>query len=87
MRPAGPTRKRQRKDERKRMRKPRPGKRCPSSGKLSFATRAKARKHLLHVLGETATSKRVYQCPHCDNWHLTSMARQPRRVPRPKGTG
>ena len=86
MRPPGPTRKRQRKDERKRMRKAPPD-RCPTSGKLSFATRAKARKHLLHVLGETATSKRVYQCPHCDNWHLTSMARQPRRVPRPKGTG
>ena len=87
MRPAGAERKRQRKDERKRMRKP-PSKRCPVTKKLAFATRAKARKYLLHELGQGATAKRVYCCPHCDDWHMTTADRRPpRRVPRPKGTG
>lgn len=55
---------------RKKQARPIAGK-CPVSGKLSFATRAKARKELRHYQG-ASSSCAVYQCWHCGQWHLTS---------------
>lgn len=52
---------------------------CPVTGKLQFASRAKARKELRKYQGEQAV-RAVYQCPYssCGQWHLTKQ--RPRSV-------
>jgi ribosomal protein L32 len=47
------------------------------TGKRGFTTRAKARKKLLHgPFVAQRTSKAVYPCPFCGQWHLTSQSRR-----------
>lgn len=57
--------------KRKYERRPVDGK-CPVTGKLRFATRAKARKELKRYVAAFAV-RSVYECPHpsCGGWHLT----------------
>lgn len=43
---------------------------CPTTGKVSYASRAKAKKHI-----GGAVSKRVYDCPFCPYWHRTKAQR------------
>lgn len=51
---------------------------CPATGKVCYATQDEA----ILVLGKTQWSKdrekrhekRVYQCPNCHQWHLTSVS-------------
>lgn len=47
---------------------------CPVTGKLQFASKAKAKKELCRYQGEQA-ARAVYQCPHhdCRKWHLTKQ--------------
>lgn len=66
-----------------RLRKPKPREfvkyqHCPAMGKVCYATQDEA----ILVLGKTQWSKdrekrhekRVYQCPNCHQWHLTSVS-------------
>jgi hypothetical protein len=49
---------------------------CPVTGKVSYSTRAKAKK----AIGR-AKSIRVYKCPHeeCPYWHRTSSRSRRKR--------
>jgi hypothetical protein len=52
--------------------------RCAASGKIGYPTQARARQELLACLearreGRLHRLERaVYQCPACQDWHLTS---------------
>jgi hypothetical protein len=53
------------------------------SRKLAWATKSDARRALRQVQSKPGTSvQRVYRCPDCDTWHLTS-SREPTRTPKP----
>ena len=52
---------------------------CPSTGKVSFATAAKA----YATLGRASSRRRkykpnghAYRCKHCHQWHATSEAKR-----------
>lgn len=60
--------------ERKRVRRPVRGN-CPTTGKLRFASKAKAKKELRHYVADHAV-RTVYLCPHCGDWHLTKQRRE-----------
>lgn len=47
---------------------------CPVTGKLQFASKAKAKKELRRYQGEQPV-RAVYRCPHhdCRKWHLTKQ--------------
>jgi hypothetical protein len=44
---------------------------CPS-GKMTYKTRAKARKGLRRKAAANHNSLTYYRCSDCGNWHLTS---------------
>mgnify|MGYP001595799561 FL=1 len=49
--------------------------RCPS-GKVPYASRWLARRALAHrQTAGGSTVRRVYRCPHCRAYHMTSAAR------------
>ena len=58
---------------RKREKRPVTG-RCPINGKLSFSTKAKARKELTRYFAAGHSARAVYLCS-CGSWHLTSQRR------------
>lgn len=43
---------------------------CPFNGKLWFQTAAKAKKFLRLMKDKPIKKMAVYQCRHCDGWHL-----------------
>lgn len=45
---------------------------CPDKGKISYSTRAKARKGLRHPRSANRSAGAVYKCRHCPYWHLTT---------------
>lgn len=60
-----------RRDQRKIDRRPVEGK-CGATGKLKFASKAKAKKEL-RLYGADYPVKSVYRCPACGKWHLTKQ--------------
>ena len=53
----------------------RPGPRC-SSGKLPYPSRWLARRALAHRQTAGGAQRRVYRCPECRAYHMTSQARR-----------
>lgn len=44
---------------------------CGVTGKMKFASKAKAKKDLRHYTGAEKKVCRVYRCEFCGKWHLT----------------
>lgn len=53
---------------------------CPATGKISYATRAKAVKGLRHPRSANRHACRVYRCGLCGHWHLTSQRHRNREI-------
>jgi hypothetical protein len=49
---------------------------CTRTGKQVYGTRARAIKYAIRAARQTGQPYRIYRCPHCDWWHLTSQNRR-----------
>ncbi len=49
---------------------------CEATGKIPYATAAKAWNVLPH-LGDRNRNRKVYRCSHCDYWHIGTWQKKP----------
>jgi hypothetical protein len=58
---------------------------CPATGKRRYSTLEWAAKAALHASRVRGGAYRPYECPDCDEWHLTKNPGNPRvaTVPGP----
>ncbi len=49
---------------------------CDVTGKIPYATAAKAWRVLQHM-GDNSKSRKVYRCGHCDHWHIGTWKKKP----------
>lgn len=59
------------------MRTPMDAERCMGRdgfGRIRYASPAKAKKARIKMRGLAGTPLRVYKCPRCRGWHLTSSS-------------
>lgn len=43
--------------------------------KTPYTSRAKAKRTIRRIKGESKSELRAYKCPYCPSWHLTSQKR------------
>ncbi len=46
---------------------------CRATGKVLFKSKSRAKHAASVILKNHGTKRRAYRCPHCKQWHLTSM--------------
>ncbi|NJM12936.1 MAG: hypothetical protein HC889_14635 [Synechococcaceae cyanobacterium SM1_2_3] len=49
---------------------------CDTTGKISYATAAKAWRVIQH-LGDRSKNRKVYLCRQCDQWHIGAWQKKP----------
>lgn len=54
--------------------------RCPASGKRGYPTKQVARSRAAQTQSGKDVKLRIYRCPYCRNWHMTSMTLRTNRA-------
>jgi hypothetical protein len=49
---------------------------CEATGKIPYATAAKAWRVIQH-LGDRSRNRKVYRCSPCDHWHIGTWQKKP----------
>jgi hypothetical protein len=51
--------------------------RCSRTGKIRFPDKQTAYAELRDAIARGREERRVYECPHCQKWHLTHLEEIP----------